>query len=144
VAARYLTLDHVIELHRRALIAFGGLDGIRSKPQLAAAVLQPQASAFGEDAYPTIPEKAAAYGFFLAESQPFLDGNKRTAAWAMVAFLDLHDCEIITSDEEELAMLFEDLGRDQLDRDDFFDWVISHARPRTPAGEIAPAESTDA
>jgi hypothetical protein len=63
---RYLTVDQVIEFHAEALREFGGLDGIRSPHQVAAAVLMPQQSAFGEDAYPTIPEKAAAYGFFIA------------------------------------------------------------------------------
>jgi death on curing protein len=64
---RYLTVDQVIEFHGEALREFGGLDGIRSQSQVSAAVLMPQQSAFGEDAYPTIPEKAAAYGFFIAE-----------------------------------------------------------------------------
>ena len=36
---RYLTIDQVIEFHSEALREFGGLDGIRSPQQLAAAVL---------------------------------------------------------------------------------------------------------
>ena len=68
-AVRYLTIDQVIEFHADALREFGGLDGIRSPHQLSAAVLMPQQSAFGEDAYPSVPEKAAAYGFFIAEAQ---------------------------------------------------------------------------
>lgn len=63
------------------------MDGVRSEQQLASAVGQPEQSAFGEDAYRTIPEKAAAYGFFIAEGQPFLDGNKRTALLAFETFL---------------------------------------------------------
>ena len=47
---RYLTVDQVIEFHGEALREFGGLDGIRSPHQVAAAVLMPQQSAFGEDA----------------------------------------------------------------------------------------------
>ena len=69
----------------------GGSGGIRSQHQLASAAFQPYQTVFGEDAYPTIPEKAAAHAFFLAESQPFLDGNKRTAALALTVFLDLND-----------------------------------------------------
>jgi death-on-curing protein len=84
---KYLTIDHVIEFHEEALREFGGLSGIRSPHALASAVMQPQQSAFGQDAYPTIPGKAAAYGFFIAEAQAFADGNKRTAAIAMEALL---------------------------------------------------------
>jgi prophage maintenance system killer protein len=49
-AIEYLSVDQVIALHRRAIALYGGLDGIRSEHQLASAVFQPQASAFGEDA----------------------------------------------------------------------------------------------
>jgi hypothetical protein len=74
-------------LHEIALEYGGGLNGIRSQQTLASAIGQAEASAFGEDAYPTIPEKAAAYGFFIAEGQPVVDGNKRTALLAMETFL---------------------------------------------------------
>jgi death-on-curing protein len=108
----------------------GGLDGVRSHQQLAAAVMQPQQSAFGEDAYPTIAEKAAAYGYFLAEGQPFIDGNKRTAELAMTTFLDLNGYELI-EDEDEISKMFEDLGAQLIGQGEFFGWVVNHARPRT-------------
>jgi prophage maintenance system killer protein len=60
VEIQYLTIDHVMEYHEAAVREFGGLDGIRSRHELAAAVMQAQQSAFGEDAYATIPDKAAA------------------------------------------------------------------------------------
>jgi death-on-curing protein len=84
----YLTVDAVIALHTIALEVAGGIDGIRSQQQLASAVAQPQQSAFGEDLYRTVPDKAAAYGYFIAEGQPFLDGNKRTALLALETFLE--------------------------------------------------------
>lgn len=91
----YLTADQIALLHRRAIEAYGGLDGVRSEQQFLSAVFQPQQTVFGEDAYPTIPEKAAAYGFFLAENQPFIDGNKRTAAAAMATFLALNGFDLL-------------------------------------------------
>ena len=84
----------------------------------------------GEDLYPTLPEKAAAYGFFLAEDQPFLDGNKRTAALTMAVFLDLNGYDLLESEEEELAQIIEELGRGIIDQDEFFGWVVNHAKQR--------------
>jgi death-on-curing protein len=127
-AVRYLTIDQVIEFHGDALREFGGLDGIRSPHQVSAAVLMPQQSAFGEDAYPSIPEKAAAYGFFIAEAQALIDGNKRTAAIAMEAFLLLNRYELRMSDDE-IAELFEKLGSDQIRQGEFFDAISTHAHP---------------
>ena len=57
---------------------------------LQSAVARPQASAFGEDAYPTLWDKAAALLHSLARNHAFVDGNKR-AAWASAwAFLWLN------------------------------------------------------
>ena len=126
-AVRYLTIDQVIEFHADALREFGGLDGIRSPHQLSAAVLMPQQSAFGEDAYPSVPEKAAAYGFFIAEAQAFVDGNKRTAAIAMEALLILNGYELRLSDDE-IAEMFEKLGADDIDQPEFFNQISTNAR----------------
>ena len=94
--------------------------------------MQPYQTVFGEDAYPSIPEKAAAHAFFLAESQPFVDGNKRTAAIALTVFLDLNDYELYETTEEELADVLIALGDEAADMDQngFFAWVCSHARPK--------------
>lgn len=70
MSIRYLTVDIVIALHELAIEEHGGLNGIRSQQVLASAVAQAEASAFEEDAHATIPEKAAAYAFFIAENQP--------------------------------------------------------------------------
>ena len=42
---------------------------------------------FGEDAYPTIEEKSANLLYFIVKNHPFVDGNKRSGAFAFVWFL---------------------------------------------------------
>ena len=44
-------------------------------------------SVFGEDAYPSIEEKAAHLLYFVIKNHPFNDGNKRSGAFAFVWFL---------------------------------------------------------
>ena len=132
-AVVYLTVDQIIALHDAALAEYGGLGGTRSPQQLAAAVTQPQQSAFGEDAYATIPEKAAAYGYFLAEAQAFIDGNKRAAALALETFLYINGFELL-QDDDEIAQMFEDLGAKVIGQGEFFGWVCNHARLRTSGG----------
>jgi len=44
-------------------------------------------SVFGEDAYPSLEEKAAHLLYFIIKNHPFNDGNKRTGAFAFVWFL---------------------------------------------------------
>jgi death-on-curing protein len=89
----FLSVDLVL-WYDELVLSVGGASGIRSEQQLASAVFQPQQSAFGEDAYPSVAEKAAAYGFFLTANHPFVDGNKRTGAMSLLAFLELNEYEL--------------------------------------------------
>ena len=97
----YLSLEVVLELHRRQLAEFGGAEGIRNQSGLESAVESPKATFDGQDLYPTVFLKAAAYTFHLAESQAFVDGNKRTALDVGLTFLAINGYEI---ENEELAL----------------------------------------
>lgn len=121
----YISLDAVIEIHKRQLKEFGGADGIRNRSGLEAAVESPKATFDGIDLYPTIFLKASAYAYHLAESQAFVDGNKRAALDVALTFLaingfeiedeqmELYDAMIAVADKkmskEQLAQLFERL-----------------------------------
>ncbi|MHB9307453.1 type II toxin-antitoxin system death-on-curing family toxin [Fusobacterium polymorphum] len=45
-------------------------------------------SAFGEDAYPTVEEKAVNLLYFIVKDRPFIDGCKRIAASIFIYFLN--------------------------------------------------------
>ncbi|MFF2543373.1 type II toxin-antitoxin system death-on-curing family toxin [Kitasatospora sp. NPDC058063] len=77
----YLDLDDVTYLA-------GGPETVRDLGGLLSAIARPQASLFGEDAYPDLWSKAAALGQSLARNHPLIDRNKRTAFEAMLLFLD--------------------------------------------------------
>lgn len=87
-------VDDVLALHEEGLAAFGGSAGVRDPGLLASAVATPQASFGGELLHADLFAMAAAYAFHLAQNQPFVDGNKRTAILAAIVFLDLNGVEI--------------------------------------------------
>jgi len=58
-----------------------------SSDALASCVAQPKTAVFGEERFPTIFDKAAAYCHFIVRLHPFLDGNKRTGLVAAITFL---------------------------------------------------------
>ena len=90
----FLSLEDVKELHRLSLERFGGSDGIRSDSLLESATYQAQAGFGGEFLHPTLYDMAAAYAFHLAENQPFVDGNKRTALLSAMTFLRINGIRI--------------------------------------------------
>jgi len=94
---RFLTLGEVLALHRRILAESGGTSGVRDLGAIASALSQPKVSVGGQDAYPTLIEKAAALGYSLIRNHGFLDGNKRIAHAAMEVFLVMNGMEISAS-----------------------------------------------
>jgi len=85
-SVEFLTVDDVEFLHEEQLRLFGGLEGVRDRAALESAVAVPTATFAGDFLHEDIFVMAAAYAYHLAESQAFLDGNKRTALNAALVF----------------------------------------------------------
>lgn len=59
----------------------------REKGSLAGIIGNVMQAFGGKDMYPTVEEKAAHFMYFVIKNHPFLDGNKRSGAYAFVWFL---------------------------------------------------------
>jgi death on curing protein len=116
----YLPLEQIIELHDALIEEFGGLLGIRERGLLESAIAAPMMAVFGEELHKTIYNKAAAYLFYIAKNHAFLDGNKRTAAAAALAFLRANE-KSIKYDVDEFLEFVVSVAEGQADLD-----AISH------------------
>ncbi|MDN5917227.1 MAG: Fic family protein [Pseudonocardia sp.] len=85
---RYLSLADVL---RFAEAALGEEPVVRDFGLLEAALARPATTVLGEDAYPTIPLKAAALLLSVCGNHALVDGNKRLAWAATAVFLVLND-----------------------------------------------------
>ncbi len=90
-SVEYLSAEDLVELARRLL---GDPPPIRDMGLLGAAAARPQASAFGEDAYPDIWTKAAALLHSVVNNHPLVDGNKRLGWLATAVFLEINDASV--------------------------------------------------
>jgi len=79
----YLTLPELLHIAERAL---GSEPQARDYGLLESSAARPQATAFGGDAYPDLDAKAAALLHSLARNHALVDGNKRLALAAVIAF----------------------------------------------------------
>jgi len=95
----FLSVDEVLDLHADQLRLFGGSDGVRDKGALDSAVATPASTFDGAFLHEDLFHMAAAYAFHIAENQPFIDGNKRTALNAALVFLDINGWIVIDPDE---------------------------------------------
>lgn len=98
--------DHLTEDDLAALIEaeLGGQHVVRDAGLLAAALARPQASAFGEPAYPTLTDQAAALLHSLVTSHPLVDGNKRVGLAAALLLLALNGMRLAASDDELFSL----------------------------------------
>lgn len=119
----YLTVDDLLE------IAAGVLDtvALRDAGLLAAAAGRPRVTIFGEDAYPTFDEKAAALLHSLVRNHSLVDGNKRLAWAATRVFCILNGRDLSYSvDEAEALMLAAAAG--DVDVRELAIWIRAHRR----------------
>lgn len=119
----YLTLAEVLAIHADQIERYGGSEGVRDYGLLEAALYRPQSGYYAD-----LVEEAAALWESLAQSLPFIDGNKRTAFAATYTFLAINGTRL-TADAQEtygfIASLYK-TGRFRFDR--LVPWLRSHVR----------------
>ena len=81
----FLALDEVCRIHAQSLAEHGGSEGVRDTGLIESALASAKNTFYyaNGDSF----DVAASYAFHLAESQAFIDGNKRTAVVAAMVFL---------------------------------------------------------
>ncbi len=107
----YLTLSELMHVAERTL----GTDvPVRDLGLLESALARPQATAFGEDAYAGLDEKAAALLHSLARNHALVDGNKRLALAATIAFLGLNGRRLTLTNDQAYELIM-DVAAGRLD-----------------------------
>jgi death-on-curing protein len=98
----FLDLEALLHVAQRTL----GIPAVvRDHGLLESALARPQATAFGEDAYPGIHEKAAALLHSLARNHALVDGNKRLALAATLAFFGMNGVRLTLTNDEAYALV---------------------------------------
>jgi len=99
---RYLSVQETIAINVAVIQKYspGEHIGVKDRGLLESAINRPQSSAFEEDAYSTIFEKAGALFESLGQNHPFQNANKRTAFTAMVIFLKLNGYHFVMDQKE--------------------------------------------
>jgi death-on-curing protein len=130
----YLSYEDVLEIAGAILAAVEVADvGL-----LASAVQRPQITVFGKDAYPALPEKAAALLHGIVRNHALVDGNKRLA-WATTrVFLLMNGYRLVydigEAEATVVAAAAGELGVPQL-----ADWLQARMRQTDPS---SPAPGT--
>ncbi len=118
----WITTEDVIQIHSRVIQGSGGLDGLRDRDGLEAAVSAPMQTFGGQELYPSDIEKIARLGFGLASNHAFLDGNKRIGAMMTQLLLKWngYHLELCSGD---LADMFIAIADGSATEQDLLQWI---------------------
>lgn len=125
---RWLPRLAIEAVHLDQIREHGGLPGIRELGALESALARAR-NRWSYQPEVDLHSLAAAYGFGLARSHPFNDGNKRIAFMAAAVFLDLNGLAL-EADEVQVVTVFIALAAGTVDEEQLAGWLRSNSAAR--------------
>jgi death on curing protein len=122
----YLTPAEIYTLAQEAL---GREPDVRDRHLLRSAAARPALHHFGQDAYPTLLDKAAALMHSLAAHHLFFDGNKRTATYVTTVFLQRNGLQP-TWDNQQVYDFVLEIAQNKHDVPAIAAWLADHTAPK--------------
>lgn len=120
-----LSKHQILLIHDQFIAETGGSSGLRDEGMLDSALNSPFQTFGGEDVYPSLQQKAARLCFGLVKNHPFVDGNKRIGAHAMLVFLALNGIELQHS-QTDLSDIILQLAAGEIEVEALLQWILSH------------------
>lgn len=121
----WISAEDILLIHSRVIEGSGGLDGLRDRNGLEAAIAAPMQTFDGQELYPSDIEKIARLGFGLASNHAFVDGNKRISAMMTQLLLKWNGYDWALH-SGELADMFIAIADGTAKEKDLLDWVYAH------------------
>lgn len=124
---KWVTRQQVEFIHEAVIEMAGGAQGLRDAALLESALARPQNQyAYGEtDTF----QLAASYAEAISRNHAFVDGNKRTAFYVAVDFLEQNGFQLQSAKGVEHAEMMEQLGQGKITRDQ----AAAHLREHSQA-----------
>jgi death on curing protein len=124
----YLTLAEVLAIHDDQIERYGGSVGVRDPGLLEAALYRPQTGYYAD-----LIEEAAALWESLAQSHPFIDGNKRAAFAATYTFLAINGARIAADAEATYIFIARLYKANDFSFEHLAAWLRDNVEPASPS-----------
>ncbi len=121
--------EELTAVHAELLNRYGGLDGVRDRGAMKAALGRPLNHFHYQNPSPTLPELAATYAGGIVINHPFMDGNKRAGFVAAALFLQINGLELVAPEEEVVERTLGLTAR-AIDEAAYAAWLNDNCRPR--------------
>src|SRR6202158_147987 len=124
-----ISYEKAVAIHSRQLRRFGGAPGLRDEGMLRSALERPINKWRYE--HSELVELASAYAFGLAKSHAFVDGNKRIAFLAMMAFLHKNGVAF-EPDPAHASAIILSLAAGEVSEESLTRWMRDNSAPGAP------------
>lgn len=122
---KILNKRQILMLHQHLVDETGGSPGLRDEGLLDSALNAPFQTFGDTSAYPSLQQKAARLCYGLVKNHPFIDGNKRIGAHAMLVFLAVNGLELSYT-QQELSDIILQVAAGEKKYDDLLVWLLAH------------------
>lgn len=122
---KILNKRQILMLHQHLVDETGGSPGLRDEGLLDSARNAPFQTFGDTSAYPSLQQKAARLCYGLVKNHPFIDGNKRIGAHAMLVFLAVTGLELSYT-QQELSDIILQVAAGEKEYDDLLVWLLAH------------------
>jgi death-on-curing protein len=123
-----ISIEELVWMHTVAVTEFGGSQGIRDRGLLESAIARPLATFGGKNLYDTPFKRAAALAESLVLNHGFVDGNKRTAMYAMAAWPE-REGYVIDAARGELRDFALAIASHELTTVQIASWLVQRSKP---------------
>lgn len=91
---KYISIDYILKLYKKLILATGGSNGIRDMGLLRSAIENSKSTFYGEELYPSIEAKCANICYSIINIHAFIDGNKRIGIYVMLVLLECNEVKL--------------------------------------------------
>ena len=97
---------------------------VRDLGLLEGCLARPKTTLFGDEAYPSLSDKAAALMHSVATTHPLIDGNKRTSWALMITFLAVNGFDVVSNPDDGFSFVLS-VATDSLEVSAISQWIAS-------------------
>jgi len=126
----FLSAEQILFIHARLIEETGGSHGVRDLDSLLSAIGRPQANFDGQDHYPDLFSKAAAWMESCIGNHLFVDGNKRTGVTVAGIFLRRNGYRLVASNADLLKVAMR-IAQSQFSLDEIAAWLRENSQPNS-------------
>lgn len=116
----------IFAIHKRLIVTFGGIDGIRDEGLLESALAHPKHKK-AYDSGADIFDLTACLCYSLIKNHPFIDGNKRVGA-VVCEFVLMKNGYEINASEEEKYVVFMGIAAGKVSEKELSAWLSENVK----------------